>query len=183
MRSSFNIFLGFIIRLLYAHFIYLIKNKTCVHLPMKRKNIKSPSSLIDAFSVLPKICKPLEWRDSLNIRNTRTRRITRSMARLIAWLVDLSCGDTGALGRFSVSSSSATTVARVMKYGIMAIISMIFITSLKKLNLFGQARNRTINSNVNQIIQSVSMRKNGSVISGTSSSSIFVPFVVVLKTL
>lgn len=105
------------------------------------------------------------------------------MARLIAWLVDLSCGETGARGRFSVSSSSATTVARVMKYGMIAIISIIFITSLKKLNLFGHAKNRTISSNVNQMIQSVSIKKKGSVISGTSSSSILVPLVVVLKTL
>lgn len=70
-----------------------------------------------------------------------------------------------------------------MKYGIIAIMSIMFITSLKKLNLFGQAKNRTINSNVNQMIHSVSMRKNGSVMSGTSSSSILVPLVVVLKTL
>lgn len=51
------------------------------------------------------------------------------------------CGLTGAFGRFSVSSSSATTVANVIKYGMMAIISMTFITSLKKFNLFGQAKN------------------------------------------
>lgn len=105
------------------------------------------------------------------------------MARLIAWLVDLSCGDTGARGRFRVSSSSATTVAKVMKYGIMAMMSIMFMTSLKKLNLLGHARNRTINSNVNHMIQSVSIKKNGSVMSGTSSSSILVPLVVVLKTL
>lgn len=154
-----------------------------LNLPMKRKNIKSPSSLIDAFSVRPSICKPFECRESLKIRNTRTSRITRRIAKLIAWLVVLSCGDTGARGRFKVSSSSATTVAKVIKYGIMAIISIMFMTSLKKLNLFGHAKNRTINSKVNHMIQSVSIRKNGSVISGTSSSSIFVPFVVVLKTL
>lgn len=150
---------------------------------MNRKNISSPSSRIDAFSVRPKICNPLEWRDNLKIRKTRTRRITRSMARLMAWLVDLSCGETGALGRFKVSSSSATTVARVMKYGMIAIMSIIFITSLKKLNLFGHAKKRTMSSKVNHIMQSVSIKKNGSVISGTSSSSILVPLVVVLKTL
>lgn len=119
----------------------------------------------------------------MKIRKTRTRRITRSMARLMAWLVDLSCGETGALGRFKVSSSSATTVARVMKYGMIAIMSIIFITSLKKLNLFGHAKKRTMSSKVNHIMQSVSIKKNGSVISGTSSSSILVPLVVVLKTL
>lgn len=85
----------------------------------------------------------------------------------------------------------------------MAIISIIFITSLQKFNLFGHARNLkkihvwkkvfwkkhknknthlTLSSNVNHIIHRVSMRKKGSVISGTSSSSIFVPFVVVLNT-
>lgn len=62
-------------------------------------------------------------------------------------------------------------------------MSIIFMTSLKKLNLFGHAKNRTINSNVNQMMQSVSIRKNGSVMSGTSSSSILVPLVVVLNTL
>lgn len=40
----------------------------------------------------------------------------------------------------------------------------------------------TLNSNVNHTIHIVSIRKKGSVISGTSSSSIFVPFVVVLNT-
>lgn len=40
----------------------------------------------------------------------------------------------------------------------------------------------TLNSNVNHIMHIVSIRKNGSVISGTSSSSIFVPLVVVLNT-
>lgn len=40
-----------------------------------------------------------------------------------------------------MSSSSATTVANVIKYGMMAIISITFITSLKKFNLFGQAKN------------------------------------------
>lgn len=150
---------------------------------MNKKNMSRPSSRIEALSVRPRICKPLEWRDSLKILKTRTSRMTRRMARLMAWLVDLSCGDTGARGRFSVSSSSATTVASVMKYGMMAMMSIIFMTSRKKLNLFGHAKNRTINSNVNQMIHNVSMRKNGSVMSGTSSSSILVPFVVVLKTL
>lgn len=40
----------------------------------------------------------------------------------------------------------------------------------------------TLNSNVNHTIHIVSIRKKGSVISGTSSSSIFVPLVVVLNT-
>lgn len=164
-------------------YLQWLKDSVSWNLPMKRKNINRPSSRIEALSVRPRICRPLEWRDSLKIRNTRTRRITLSIARLMAWLVDLSCGETGALGRFKVSSSSATTVANVMKYGIIAIMSIMFITSLKKLNLFGQAKNRTINSKVNQIIQSVSIKKNGSVMSGTSSSSILVPLVVVLKTL
>lgn len=48
--------------------------------------------------------------------------------------------------------------------------------------LFDRETHLTLSSNVNHIIQIVSMRKNGSVISGTSSSSIFVPFVVVLNT-
>ena len=175
---------------------------------MNRKNISKPNSRIDAFNVLPNICNPFECLDNLNIRNTRTKRITRSIAKDIAWFVDLSwnssiqfrfvwslslflrfillsrevhvgrwqmiameifaidfyrvflgiefeiwycinenlfnnlksnlcfvllffflqwnlfvpiknksltCGLTGALGRFSVSSSSATTVANVMK--------------------------------------------------------------------
>lgn len=150
---------------------------------MNKKNIKSPSSRIEALSVRPRICKPLEWRDSLKILKTRTSRMTRRMARLMAWLVDLSCGETGARGRFRVSSFSATTVARVMKYGMMAIMSIMFMTSLKKLNLFGHAKNRTISSNVNQMMQRVSIRKKGSVMSGTSSSSILVPLVVVLNTL
>ena len=59
--------------------------------PMNKKNISKPSSRIDAFNVLPKICNPFECLDNLNIRNTRTKRITRSMANDMAWFVDLSC--------------------------------------------------------------------------------------------
>jgi hypothetical protein len=51
------------------------------------------------------------------------------------------CGLTGAFGRFNVSSSSAITVANVIKYGMIAIMSIIFMTSLKKFILLGQARN------------------------------------------
>lgn len=45
---------------------------------------------MEAFNVRPKICKPFECRDNLNIRNTRTNRITRNIAKDIAWFVDLS---------------------------------------------------------------------------------------------
>lgn len=55
--------------------------------------------------------------------------------------VKFTCGLTGALGRFNVSSSSATTVARVIKYGMMAIISITFMTSPKNTNLSGHAIN------------------------------------------
>jgi len=48
--------------------------------------------------------------------------------------------------------------------------------------LWKRAAYLTVSSNVNQIIHNVSIRKKGSVMSGTSSSSIFVPFVVVLNT-
>lgn len=150
---------------------------------MNKKNMSNPSSRMEAFRVRPRIWRPLEWRDNLNIRNTRTNLITLSMAKDIAWFVLLSCGLTGARGRFRVSSSSATTVANVIKYGMIAMMSIMFITSRKKFSLFGHARKRTDNSNVNQIIQIVSIRKNGSVMSGTSSSSILVPLVVVLNTL
>lgn len=153
-------------------------------LPINKKKMSNPSSRIEAFNVRPRICNPLECRDNLNILKTLTSRITLRIARDMAWLVLLSCGFWGALGKFIVgSSSSAITVASVMKYGMMAIISIVFITSLKKCNLLGQARKRTDSSNVNHTIQIVSIRKNGSVMSGTSSSSIFVPFVVVLNTL
>lgn len=57
---------------------------------MNKKNINKPNSRIEAFSVRPKICKPFECRDNLNIRNTRTNRITRNIAKDIAWFVDLS---------------------------------------------------------------------------------------------
>lgn len=146
--------------------------------------MSNPSSRMEAFRVRPRICNPLECRDNLNILKTLTSRMTLSMASDMAWLVLLSCGFCGALGRFIVgSSSSAITVARVMKYGMMAIMSIVFITSLKKCSLLGQARKRTDSSNVNHTMHMVSIRKNGSVISGTSSSSIFVPLVVVLNTL
>lgn len=142
-----------------------------------------PSSRIEAFKVRPSIWRPLLCLDNLNIRNTLTSRMTLNIARDIAWLVLLSCGLTGAFGKFISFSLPAITVPNVMKYGMIAMISMKFIRSRKKLSLFGQARKRTDNSNVNQMIHIVSIRKNGSVISGTSSSSIFVPFVVVLNTL
>lgn len=53
-------------------------------LPINKKKINSPNSRIDAFNVLPKICKPFECLDNLNIRKTRTKRITRSIAKDIA---------------------------------------------------------------------------------------------------
>lgn len=46
--------------------------------------MSKPNSRIDAFSVRPKICNPFECLDNLNIRNTRTKRITRSIAKDIA---------------------------------------------------------------------------------------------------
>ena len=148
---------------------------------MNKKNISNPNSRIEAFSVRPNICSPLECRDNLNIRKTRTNLITLNMAKDMAWLVLLSCGLSGALGTLTISSSSsAITVAKVIKYGMIAIISIIFITSRKKFNLFGQARNLIDNSHVNQMMHTVSIKKNGSVMSGTSSSSIIVLFVVVL---
>lgn len=61
-----------------------IRKIVCKYLPMNRKNISKPNSRIDAFNVLPKICKPFECLDNLNIRNTRTKRITRKIAKDIA---------------------------------------------------------------------------------------------------
>lgn len=51
---------------------------------MNRKNISKPNSRIDAFNVRPRICNPFECLDNLNIRNTRTKRITRNIAKDIA---------------------------------------------------------------------------------------------------
>ena len=51
---------------------------------MKRKKTSRPSSRMLARIVLPRICSPLEWRDSLKIRNTRTRRMTRNAASDVA---------------------------------------------------------------------------------------------------
>ena len=39
------------------------------------------SSLREAFRVCPRICKPIECRDNLKIRNTRTKRTNRSTER------------------------------------------------------------------------------------------------------
>lgn len=57
---------------------------------MNKKKIKRPSSLIEALRVLPKICKPFECLESLKILKTLTRRITRNIARDMAWLESLS---------------------------------------------------------------------------------------------
>lgn len=54
------------------------------NLPINKKNISKPNSRIEAFRVRPKICKPFECLDNLNIRNTRTNRITRNIAKDIA---------------------------------------------------------------------------------------------------
>ena len=92
---------------------YLSKNLKWV-LPMKRKNMSNPNSLMDALSVRPKICKPLECLDNLKIRNTLTNRMTLRMANDIAWLFPSLLGATGAFGAIT-SSFSATIVAKVMK--------------------------------------------------------------------
>ena len=133
---------------------------------MNKKNIRSPNSLIEALSVLPRICNPFECLDSLNIRNTRTNRITLRIANDMAWFWLFWLGITGGFGAIS-SSFSATIVARVMKYGMMATRSIMFIMSLLNSILLGQARNLTRSSNVNQIIHNVSTMKKGSVTSGT----------------
>lgn len=148
---------------------------------MKRKNINKPSSLIEAFNVRPKICKPFECLESLKILNTLTNRITLKMARDIAWLLPSLFGATASLGAIT-SSFSATMVAKVIKYGIMATKSIMFMMSLANTYLLGHERKRTNSSKVNQMMQSVSTMKKGSVTSGTSSSSIFVPLAVVLNT-
>ena len=148
---------------------------------MKRKNINKPSSLIEAFNVRPRICSPFECLESLKILNTLTNRITLRMARDIAWLLPFPFGATASFGAIT-SSFSATIVARVIKYGIIATKSIMFMMSLANTYLLGHERKRTNNSNVNQMMQSVSTMKKGSVTSGTSSSSIFVPLAVVLNT-
>ena len=135
------------------------------YVPMNRKNIRSPNSRMEALRVLPNICKPFECLDSLNILNTLTSLITLRMAKDMAWLACL-LGMTGGLGAMT-SSFSATMVARVMKYGMIATRSIMFIMSLLNSILLGHARNLTNNSNVNQIIHNVSTIKNGSVTSGT----------------
>ena len=104
------------------------------------------------------------------------------MANDMAWLLPSLVGDIGAFGAIT-SSFSATIVAKVMKQGIMATKSIKFIKSLAKIYLLGHARNLTRSSKVNQIMASVSTIKNGSVTSGTSSSSTLVPLAVVLNTL
>lgn len=67
--------------------VFMVNKKKIMKIlysPMNKKNISKPNSRIDAFNVLPKICKPFECLDNLNIRNTRTKRITRRMAKDIA---------------------------------------------------------------------------------------------------
>ena len=71
--------------------------------PMKRKKMSSPSSLILALRVWPRICKPLEWRESLKILNTLTNLMTLRMASEVA------CSP------FWFPSCSAISVPRVMK--------------------------------------------------------------------
>lgn len=51
---------------------------------MKRKKMRRPSSRMEARSVWPRICRPLECRDSLKMRKTRTSRMTRRMAKDMA---------------------------------------------------------------------------------------------------
>merc|ERR1719348_419229 len=108
--------------------------------------------------------------------------MTLKMASDMAWFWLFWFGATAGLGAIS-SSFSATIVASVMKYGMMATRSIIFIMSLLNSILLGQAKNLTRSSNVNQMIHNVSTMKNGSVTSGTSSSSTLVPLAVVLKIL
>ena len=69
---------------------------------------------MEALSVRPKICSPLEWRESLNIRNTLTNRMTRKIASDMAWLVLFSAGPSGTYWTL-MTSSSVMTVASVMK--------------------------------------------------------------------
>lgn len=80
--------------------LLVVVNRLLLHLPMNKKNMSKPNSRIDALSVRPRICSPFECRDSLNIRNTRTKRITRRMASDMAWFVDLSCESESIVRQF-----------------------------------------------------------------------------------
>ncbi len=92
---------------------------------MSKKNISKANSFIDAFSVIPNICRPLECRLSLNIRKTRTNRITRNIAS------DDDCDDLESDEEWNRGSSgfSANIVAKVTKYGTIAKKSIAFIIS------------------------------------------------------
>mgnify|MGYP006952287331 CR=1 FL=1 len=59
-------------------------NRRAQNLPINKKNMSNPNSLMEAFNVRPRICNPLECRDNLNIRNTLTNLITLSIAKDMA---------------------------------------------------------------------------------------------------
>jgi len=102
---------------------------------------------------------PLEWRDSLKMRKTRTSRTTRSTASDMARLP-------------GARPSSAIAVPSEKKYGAMATTSTRFMALRKNRTWSGDAANRTRSSTVNQTMQTVSMTKNGSANSGTLSLSL-----------
>ena len=116
--------------------------------PIKRKKISRPNSRIDALRVCPRICKPFECRESLKIRKTRTRRITLRMANDIPFPL----AEVG--GYFSV--------ARLMKYGAIATMSIRFMRFFQNLIFCGLHRNLIIISKLNQQMQTVSITQNGS---------------------
>lgn len=90
----------------------------------------------------------MECLDSLKILNTLTSLMTLRMAR------DMAC--------CPFPCCSASSVPSVIKYGIMATISIMFMMFLEKVALEGQAKNRTSSSKENQMMHSVSTTKNGS---------------------
>lgn len=121
------------------------ENKTT---PMKRKNMRSPSSRMEALSVCPRICNPFEWRDSLKIRKTLTSLITRRIASDIPLPLSL----------FFPEDSS---VAKLIKYGAIATMSITFIMSFQNFSLLGLQTNLTNTSILNQHMHTVSIIQNG----------------------
>ena len=90
--------------------------------------------------------------------------MTLRMARDDAWL------SFSATYNLESSFSSLNMVPTVIKNGTMAIKSTVFIMSLTKACLEGQAIRRMSSSRVNHTIQADSTMKNGLEMDGTSSS-------------
>src|SRR4051794_20003786 len=106
---------------------------------MTIKKMRRQNSCTLARKVFPSTCRPTEWRLSLNMRNTRTRRMMRSTEKeMDEFLSSLTLEDLKFFSNTPAPSHALTHHTRLMKNGATAMKSSQLRKDLTKCALSGQ---------------------------------------------